>query len=244
MSVYLRDPDGVTIEITARNDEHLTPGSIEELARQTAAPKEVSPEMRLVGFDHASPVSSNPALTAKFFDRFLGLKSGPTGPNPDQPGTKVTTIGNADRPEFLRYLGAPEAPHGFVGHGSVHHVAMAVDEDEDQLRLLRHLNDTGLGNSGIIDRFWFKSLYFRDPDGNLLEVATGKPGYTADEKADQLGTSLVLPKWLEPRRSEIEARLKQTDQRNSLSSWPPRYRAAPSPPEEIPDGRREGGEEG
>ncbi len=244
ISLYFRDPDGVTLEIAAPDDEAITADYIKASARNASPASAISTEMRLVGFDHASPVTSDPALTSRFFDRFLGLKSGFTGPNPDQPSTQITGIGTADRPEFLRYLGSSGAPNGFVGHGSVHHIAMAVDEDEDQLRLLRHLNDTGVGNSGIIDRFWFKSLYFRDPDGNLLEVATKKPGYTADETPDELGTRLVLPKWLEPRRSEIETRLKQIDGKNALAAWPPRYRAAPSPPEEIPDGRREGGEAG
>jgi glyoxalase family protein len=234
MSVYLRDPDGVTLEITAPNDESLSEDYIADSVRATSPPKSVSTEMRLVGFDHASPVGSDPALVAKFFDRFLGLKSSYTIPNPDQPGTKVTGIGNADRPDFLRYLGSQGAPHGFVGDGSVHHIAMAVDEDEDQNRIMRHLNEIGAANSGIIDRFWFKSLYFRDPDGNLLEVATKKPGYTVDEAPDELGARLVLPRWLEPRRSQIETKLKQTDQENALAAWPPRYRSAPSPPEEIP----------
>jgi glyoxalase family protein len=240
MSVYLRDPDGVTLEITAPNDESITADYIADSARKASPSKAISSEMRLVGFDHASPVTSDPVLTSKFFNRFLGLESSFTGRNPDQPSTEITAIGNADRPEFLRYLGSSGAPRGFVGHGSVHHIAMAVEEDEDQLRLLRHLNDTGVGNSGIVDRFWFKSLYFHDPDGNLLEVATKKPGYTADETAGELGTRLVLPKWLEPRRSEIETRLKQTDQKNALAAWPPRYQVAHSPPEEIPDGRPEG----
>ena len=79
---------------------------------------------------------------------------------------------------------------------------MAVEDDRDQLKIMRHLDDVGIGNSGIIDRFWFHSLYFRDPDGNLLEVATEGPGYSADESPETLGSSLVLPKWVEPRRSE------------------------------------------
>ena len=243
ISVYLRDPDGVTLEIVAPNDGSMTVGYIVDSSK-ASRPEIISPEMRLLGFDHASPVTSDPALTAKFFDRFLGLKNSCTVPNPDQRGGQITSIGSSDRPGFLRYLGSSGAPHGFVGHGSTHHIAMAVDEDEDQLKLKRHLDEAGVGNSGVIDRFWFKSLYFRDPDGNLLEVATKKPGYTADEAPEKLGTSLVLPRWLEPRRGEIETRLTETDRKNFLAAWPPNYRAPPSPPEEIPGGRGDDGETG
>ncbi|MDA4121864.1 MAG: VOC family protein [Thaumarchaeota archaeon] len=240
ISVYLKDPDGVTIEITAQNEDSLSADYLAAEAKKVSPPQNILPEMRLLGFDHASPITSDGALTKKFFEKFLGLKSKSILPNPDQKGGQITAIGNAERPEFLRYLGSQVTPDGFVGEGSTHHIAMAVEEDADQLRLMRHLDETGIGNSGIIDRFWFKSLYFRDPDGNLLEVATKKPGYTADEGIDKLGTSLVLPKWLEPRRAEIEARLKRTDEGNAAhSKWPPVYRTPPSPPEEIPTTRRE-----
>jgi glyoxalase family protein len=125
-----------------------------------------------------------------------------------------------------------------VGKGNIHHIAVAVEEDEDQLKIKRALDDAGIRNSGVIDRFWFKSLYFRDPDYNLLEVATKKPGYGVDEPADKLGTSLVLPQWLEGSRPKIEAALRQTDLLGSRI-WPPKYEPVPSPPESLPAGRRQ-----
>lgn len=232
MALYLRDPDGVTLEISAPNNESLSPQQLPS-AHELTAPSSVSPGMRLLGFHHASPVTSDPLLTTKFFQKFLGLDGGTTGPNPDERGATLTTVGTPDRPDFLRYLGSPAAPQGTVGRGGIHHIAMAVHEAEDQVRLMRQLDSVGVGNSGIIDRFWFRSLYFQDPDGNLLEVATKKPGYTADESLEELGTHLVLPPWLEARRAEIEARLAQTDKRNMRSQWPPRYSAPRSPPEGI-----------
>jgi glyoxalase family protein len=63
-------------------------------------------------------------------------------------------------------------------------------------------------NSGPVDRFWFKSLYFREPNGILFELATDAPGFATDESMDRLGTTLSLPPFLEPRRAQIEAGLK------------------------------------
>ena len=143
--------------------------------------------MRLTTFDHASPITSNPKLTASFFEKFVGLKNRFSLPDPDERGTTIMAVGNDGRPDFIRYLASERASSGNVGIGSIHHVAMAVEDDRNQLKFMRHLDDVGIQNSGVIDRFWFHSLYFRDPDGNLLEVATKGPGYAVDERPDALG---------------------------------------------------------
>ncbi len=232
-SLYLRDPDGVTVEITAPNNEAISQDYLQGMTGNLPTVTEIGPDMKLSTFNHASPITTDPEITIKFFDKFIGLKNNFTIPNPDQKGTTILAIGNDDRPDFLRYLTSPKAPDGFVGEGSIHHIAMAVEEDEDQLRILRRLNDVGIENSGVIDRFWFHSLYFRDPDGNLLEIATKNPGYTADEPLEKLGSNLVLPRWLEPRRGEIEAALKRIDAKNH-SRWPSKFPETPSPPETLP----------
>jgi len=237
-SVYLRDPDGVVIEI-AVPDDSASKGYLEESLRNPPAVDRITADMRLSTFNHVSPLTSDSALTAKFLEKFVGLESGPPTPNTDEASATVTPIGNDEFPDFLRYLGFPHVPDGLVGAGSVHHIAMAVEEDEDQVKLMRKLDEVGVGNSGIIDRFWFKSLYFRDPDGNLLEVATKGPGYTADEPIQSLGSRLVLPKWIEPKRVEIERHLEETDTRNK-QSWPPKYPALASLPEAISTGRPRG----
>jgi len=231
-SLYLKDPDGVTVEVTRTNDDGVTSDYIHELSREASPVTEIASDMRLVSFDHASPVTLNPEVTVRFLGKLLGLKNSFKRKNPDQVGATIIGIGNEDQPDFLRYLASPKAPLGEVGTGSVHHVAMAVEDESAQESILRKLNVSGVSNSGVIDRFWFKSLYFRDPDGNLLEIATKGPGYAADETPDKLGTRLVLAPWLERRRNEIEGALSELDARNTRS-WPPAYPGAPSLPESL-----------
>jgi glyoxalase family protein len=233
VSLYLRDPDGVNIEIMYPNiDGEISQGYLREQDKNLPTIGEITQDMRLVKFNHATPVSYDSHQTALFFDKLLGLKNPFTKPNPDQPETAITAIGNDDQPDFLRYIASDEASRGFVGKGSVHHIAMAVESDEEQKKIEGRLNDLGIHNSGVIDRFWFHSLYFRDPDGNLLEIATKGPGYTRDEPLDKLGTSLILPPWEESRRSEIERAIKETDSKNP-ANWPPKYPRVVSPPESI-----------
>ena len=233
VSIYLRDPDGATVEITTPNKDTTSPDYLEETKRDLPTTTEITQDMRLSTFNHASPITTDPDTTTKFFDKFIGLRNSFTIPNPDQKNSTILAIGNDDRTGFLRYLTSPKAPDGLVGDGSIHHIAMAVENDEDQQRILRTMNEAGIQNSEIIDRFWFHSLYFRDPDGNLLEIATKNPGYTVDEPLGRLGSGLVLPKWLEPRRREIEARLKSTDAANHRD-WPPKFPRTPASPEALP----------
>jgi glyoxalase family protein len=230
LSLYLRDPDGVLIEITAKNPDRLSVDDIRQL--EEAEVKGVTADMKLIKFDHASPLSSDSNVTHKFLETFLGLESFSERANPDQEGSSLAEVGSAENPGFMKYLTAPGARTGIVGKGNIHHIALAVEEDEDQLRIKRKLDDASIRNSGVIDRFWFRSLYFRDPDYNLLEIATKKPGYGVDEPPEKLGTSLVLPAWLEGSRPKIEAALKETDSKGSRA-WPPKYEPVPSPPESL-----------
>ncbi len=233
VSLYLRDPDGVNIEITHPNTNgEVSQDYLKELDKKLPTIEQIRPEMRLVKFDHATPIANDSGKTVTFFDRLLGLKNLFTKRNPDQTGTSILAIGNEERPDFLRYIVFNEASQGSVGIGNVHHVAMAVEDDSDQLKVMKRLNEMGIRNSGVIDRFWFHSLYFRDPNGNLLEIATKGPGYTRDEPLERLGSKLILPPWEEPRRTEIEKALNETDSKNPVR-WPPMYPFVASSPESL-----------
>ncbi len=94
------------------------------------------------------------------------------------------------------------------GAGGVHHVAFRTPDDAQYEAWAQRLNELGVRNSGAIDRFYFRSLYFREPNGILFEIATDGPGFATDEPIETLGEKLALPPFLEPRRAEIEAGLK------------------------------------
>jgi glyoxalase family protein len=104
----------------------------------------------------------------------------------------------------------PSLPPTRQGAGGVHHVAFRI-ADADYDAWAERLDSLGIRNSGKVDRFWFRSLYFREPNGILFELATDGPGFGVDEPMDSLGETLVLPPFLEPARERIEAGLQPID---------------------------------
>jgi glyoxalase family protein len=105
----------------------------------------------------------------------------------------------------------PNIPRAFQGAGGVHHVAFRTPTFEEYDAWAKQLNELRIPNSGPVDRFYFRSLYFREPNGILFEIATDGPGFAADEPLEKLGERLSLPPFLEPRRREIEAGLRPID---------------------------------
>ncbi|MFB4162070.1 ring-cleaving dioxygenase [Geomicrobium sp. JSM 1781026] len=93
------------------------------------------------------------------------------------------------------------------GRGGVHHVAFRVQNREELQSWVDYVNELGIPNSGFVDRYYFQSLYVRDPNGILFELATDEPGFLIDEAEHQLGESLSLPPFLENKRTQIEAKL-------------------------------------
>jgi glyoxalase family protein len=98
----------------------------------------------------------------------------------------------------------PTVPRGSWGPGVVHHVAWRVPDDRAELAARAEVSSAGAHPTEVIDRFWFRSVYFREPGGVLFEIATDGPGFAVDEPTESLGERLVLPPWFEKARDKIE----------------------------------------
>lgn len=111
------------------------------------------------------------------------------------------------RANLLEVKEEPSAEQGFNAAGTVHHIAFRADDEKQQLEMRDKVLQLGLHPTEVINRFYFKSVYFRTPAGILFEIATDGPGFTADEKEEELGKNLSLPPFLEDQRTQIEANL-------------------------------------
>jgi len=126
----------------------------------------------------------------------------------DEVEGRIRLAVNGDRPgRIVDVAHDPNVDSAVNGIGTVHHVAMAIPSEQEQLDLRERLIQYGCKVTEVRDRCYFKSIYFREPGNVLFEVATMSPGFTADEDVSRLGRDLKLPPWEEPHRSEIEASL-------------------------------------
>jgi glyoxalase family protein len=134
-------------------------------------------------------------------------------PHPDNPGSRVHVFemaGGGGPHAELHVAVQPDLPVARQGAGGVHHVAFRTP-DADYDAWADRLNEFEIPNSGKVDRFWFRSLYVREPNGVLFEIATDGPGFAVDEDPATLGESVVLPPFLESSREKIVANLKPID---------------------------------
>jgi glyoxalase family protein len=122
-------------------------------------------------------------------------------------GTTRLSFGAGKPGQIVEVVDAANQPAAVNGLGTVHHVAFAVATSDEQLRMRAELLRVGAQVTEVRDRQYFTSIYFREPNGILFEIATLPPGFAVDEPLEQLGRALKLPPWEEPRRAEIEARL-------------------------------------
>jgi glyoxalase family protein len=159
-------------------------------------------------------VISIPTLspTDALLTRVFNMRPVRDSPHPDNPATRVHVfeMGMGGAAAELHVAVQPDLPVARQGAGGVHHVAFRTP-DADYDAWAERLNEFNVPNSGKVDRFWFRSLYVREPNGVLFEIATDGPGFAVDEDPEKLGETVVLPPFLEPHRSEILANLKPID---------------------------------
>jgi glyoxalase family protein len=156
---------------------------------------EIPRELALQGFDGVRAYSSDPDRSRPLVEQALAF----------EPGGDGWEIRGERRGSSYAY-DEPPAERGLQGAGTVHHVAWA-SHDEDHEKWRERVLAAGAHATPVIDRFWFRSVYFREPSGVLFELATYSPGFSADESPEHLGETLVLPPWLESRREQIESQL-------------------------------------
>jgi glyoxalase family protein len=153
----------------------------------------------------------DPEPTARFLTGVLGMeRSRDYALDVDGRERRATVyaMGAGGPAAEVHLVATPDLAAAEQGAGAVHHVAFRVSDDEEYRDWLDYLKRSRVPTSGAVDRFWFKSIYMREPNGILIELATDGPGFTVDEPLEHLGERLVLPPKLEPRRAAIEAGLK------------------------------------
>jgi glyoxalase family protein len=187
------DPDGLRLELVA---------TAEVDARPAAPSKDVPAEFAIRGFHSSTLAVDKAAATAHVLTASMGYRQ------TAQAGHRTRFAAGAGGPgTYVDMLTDPAIPRGLNGAGTIHHVAFRVSDDAAEVAARETLLKAGLHVSPVIDRAYFKSIYYREPAGVLFEIATDGPGFAIDEALDELGTKLGLPPHLEVHRAEIEAAL-------------------------------------
>jgi glyoxalase family protein len=202
-----RDPEGQRLSLVS--DEHNT-------GVAGGHPWDKSPvpvEHGILGLGPVMLTVSRPERTAVVLTDVMGYRikgSYPSDTN-GQPDVVVYETGEGGTGAEVHLAVRTDLPRERPGSGSVHHVAYRVENEEELRKWIDRLNQVGLPNSGFVERYYFKSLYFREPNGILFELATDGPGFEGDEDFEHLGERLALPPYFEHQRRAIEAGLKPLD---------------------------------
>ncbi len=168
--------------------------------------------LRTLGFHHITLVAKNARRTHAFYRDVLGLSLVKRTVNFDDPGSYHLYFGDEQGTPgtIVTFFEWPEASSGRYGVGGVHHLALGVATYEAQLKWKRRLTDLGIAVSGPMPRGYFSSIYFRDPDGQVLEIATAGPGYQFDEPIEALGQRVIVPSGAQLIGGRDEQRIRET----------------------------------
>jgi glyoxalase family protein len=194
MVLPFRDPDGLRLELVF-DDRCTSVGAWEE--------SEVPENYEIRGFWGSTLRISRRAHepTAQLLTEVFGFEKGSTEDDTTLYETE-SPIGNA-----ILITEDENPSHGINGRGIVHHVAFRANSDEEHQQMREKVLEFGLQPTEVIDRHFFKSIYFRSPGGVLFEIATDGPGYESAMPKEELGKKLFLPPWLESKRDAIEQNL-------------------------------------
>jgi glyoxalase family protein len=185
-AVVFADPEGLEHELRVS-----TAGDAPLSARHS----EIPPEHALLGFEGVRARSLRPEASATLLEDLLGA---------ERQGDDTWEIRGDERGSTITFV--KDGERGLQGAGTIHHIAWH-STNEDHPKWLEKIEGAGVRTSGMVDRHYFHSIYFREPGGILYEIADHGPGFTRDLPLDELGTKVILPPWLEPHRAEIEANL-------------------------------------
>ena len=189
------DPDGLRLEITA----------VDNLERFSPAPADRDAAPAIGGFGGVTVCVEAPERTVELLTETFGYRQ--VAEDAGRRRLRAANAADGTIGAELDVVCHPEAIHGRLGGGSVHHIAFRAQTDEEQCGWREKIAALGFNVTPVLDRQYFRSIYFREPGGILFEIATDPPGFAVDEQPDRLGTSLKLPPWLEPRRADLERRL-------------------------------------
>lgn len=172
--------------------------------------EEITAENAIVGLGPVRLTVRKASPTEKVLTEILGFSLAGSYPSEvmDMPDILVYTTGAGGPAAEIHIETRTDLPMERPGRGSVHHVAFRIPTMEDYPKWEELLRAQGFVTSGLVDRFYFKSIYFREPNGILFELATDEPGFAMDEPLETLGESLALPPFLEPKREHIEKSLR------------------------------------
>ena len=194
--IAFTDPDGLRLELIAG------PKTAERTPWTPWREGPVPVEMAIRGFHNVAVQEAGVEPTVGFLTEVLGFRL----VHEAEDRLRFAT-GGGESGAVLDLLPRPGERPGRVAVGTVHHVAWRTPDDAEQQNWWERIGKVNATLSPIINRFWFRSIYFREPGGVLFEIATDGPGFTADESSEELGSRLILPPWLEPARARIEATL-------------------------------------
>lgn len=177
---------------------------------------EIPKEFAIVGLGPVTLTVRKPEKTAEVLTDILHFTEIGSYPSTisGMPDIRVFSTGEGGPAAEVHVETRTDLPVERPGRGSVHHVAFRVKTMAEYEEWDQYLRQKGFMTSGKVDRYYFKSIYFREPNGILYELATDEPGFATDEPLDQLGETLALPPFLEPRRKEIEASLRPIHLKN------------------------------